>query len=102
MRCPACKIVLDNTKVRWGEPFKCERCGTSLQVSRQYLRVIAGLSVPLGLGLLWVLHVRGLSLYLLWLPITVVLYVTLVQLGSRVLRPALHRYESDTTTTLDL
>lgn len=102
MRCPACNITLELGEIRFSESFRCRRCGAELSVSRNYLRLIGVACIPLAIGLLWIMQVRGLLLYLLWLPMEVLLGVLMIKLITRFVPWALVRDNFERITKLNL
>ncbi len=102
MHCPACNVTLQTDEIRFSESFTCNRCGVGLSISATYLRVLALLGIPCAVGLLWLMRIRGLLLYVLWLPMEILLYVLMVKVTLKFARPALVQRGFEHVTKLNL
>lgn len=76
MPCPICGAIVPN-RHPVGKPFKCERCGASLQLSRRRSSVEGWIDLAIALIGAWMLGNRG------WLLVgaTVGLYIALLFLS---------------------
>jgi hypothetical protein len=101
LHCPQCfgPIPTSTKSLRRGN--KCARCGSELRVSDIYARVLSSSGV-LGVCLLWVIHVRDLSIFFWAVPMWFAVLWVMARIAIHVVPPRLELRDSGPFTSLDL
>jgi len=94
-RCPICLHELPISKAVFSADFRCERCGSRLEVSTLYWRILGLLSVVSGYILAWEIGIHGPRLcgvipwgfLLLWMPIGFLALMLLVRIAPYLVKP---------------
>lgn len=114
MRCPQCNFRMSFDKEVFGRDFRCEQCGAKLLVSETYTRVLGIISIVLGFGLPWVVHVPKLlisalgplagfvAVLALGFPLAFLVLFLMVRVVPRLISPPLVLRHNDSVTTLNL
>ena len=114
VRCPKCGLrsAFDNRVFRKG--FLCEQCAAKLLVSETYTRILVVISIVLGFGLPWVVHLAKLLILVLGplagfiaalalgFPLAFAILFLMVRVVPRLISPPLVLRHNDPITMLNL
>jgi hypothetical protein len=102
LNCPQCfgPIPVSTKSLRRGN--KCTGCGSELRISNIYARVLSVVSGVLGVGILWAIHVRDVTIFLWAVPMWFAVLWVMVRIAIRVIPPRVELSGSGPFTTLDL
>ena len=114
MRCPECGLRMAFDKRVFRQGFLCEQCGAKLLVSETYSRMLVVISIVLGFGLPWVVHLAKLLILVLGplagfiavlalgFPLAFVVLSLMVRVVPRLISPPLVLCHNDPITVLNL
>jgi hypothetical protein len=102
LRCPQCFGPIRVSTKSLRRRNRCARCSSELLISDIYARVLSVVSLVLGVCLLWVIHVRDLSIFFWAVPMWFAVLWVMVRIAPHMIPPRLELRDSGPFTTLDL
>ena len=93
MRCPECRAVVGGERIRYPH-FQCPSCGCDLCVPTAFRLKAHLFGAAIAFAGCYLLGLRGLSLFLCGIPLSILVGIVFTVLGSVMMPPTLEKYFS--------